>query len=92
MITEQQLDLLPNEAVEAINAANLSTREREVAIAIAKGEFPRNAAKRLGITVKTYSTYRTRIFDKLRAQNLNVKSTAQLAVLFYQAELIPGVM
>ena len=45
--------------------APLSVRERQVFLAIASGESPAEMAKSIGISVKTVSTYRARLFEKL---------------------------
>lgn len=53
----------------------LSRREREIAEEISKGTSPANIAALLGISVKTISTYRARVLEKL-----NVKSNAEIAL------------
>jgi two-component system invasion response regulator UvrY len=48
---------------------NLSNRELEVLCLIAAGKSLTNIAKELFLSVKTVSTYRTRILEKLHIQN-----------------------
>ena len=52
---------------------NLSDREYEVLHLIAKGHTVAEIARRLTLSVKTISTYRTRLLEKLR-----LKTTAQI--------------
>lgn len=65
----------------------LSARERDVVIALGRGERPRCIAARLHISVKTVATFRVRALAKL-----HLSSTSQIAVLCFQAGLIPGVV
>jgi DNA-binding NarL/FixJ family response regulator len=68
-------DLLPLQPVEATvprNAA-LSAREREVMLAFAAGKRACEIAGEINLSVKTVSTYKRRILDKLR-----LHSTADL--------------
>ncbi len=51
----------------------LSTREREILLALAAGERPGRLAHKLGLSIKTVSTYKRRVLSKLR-----VRSTAGL--------------
>ena len=44
----------------------LSDREHEVFLFIANGEYPTAISKKLSLSVKTVSTYRTRILDKMK--------------------------
>lgn len=44
---------------------DLSAREREVLIALGEGLTVSECADRMGLSVKTVSTYRTRILEKL---------------------------
>jgi DNA-binding CsgD family transcriptional regulator len=55
----------------------LSPRETQVAHALARGEAPGEIARRLGLSPKTVSAFRARVFAKLE-----VHSTAELAVWF----------
>jgi DNA-binding CsgD family transcriptional regulator len=63
----------------------LSKRELEVAVAISVGWGPSQTSEALGISIKTYSTYRSRLLEKM-----HVKSSAELAVLAFEVKLIPG--
>lgn len=45
---------------------NIARREMEVLVGIGDGETITEIAARLGISVKTVSTYRTRLLDKLQ--------------------------
>jgi len=49
----------------------LSDREYQVMRLIAQGKTVKKAAEELGLSVKTVSTYRTRILDKLKIKNTN---------------------
>lgn len=53
----------------------LSPREFEVAVAIANGTSPSAIANDLGLSVKTVSTYRARILEKM-----GMRSNAEIAV------------
>lgn len=64
------------------NLAALSTRERQVFDMIAAGLNPAVIADRLCLSVKTVSTYRARILEKL-----GVRSNAELATLHCAARL-----
>lgn len=64
----------------------LSPREMEVLQAIARGESPTVGAEKLGISTKTFATYRARIIDKLK-----VRSNAEIAVLAFELGLVAGV-
>jgi DNA-binding NarL/FixJ family response regulator len=61
----------------------LSDREFQVFHLIATGTPTREIARRLGLTVKTVSTYRMRIFDKMK-----LDSPAQLAAYAVRHRLI----
>lgn len=54
---------------------NLSVREKEVYLLIAKGLAPREIAEKLGLSVKTVSTYRARVLEKT-----GLRSNAAIAV------------
>lgn len=60
----------------------LSAREFEVFCDIAIGASPAETAERLSISVKTVSTYRQRIMDKLK-----LTSNQQVAVLAYKHKI-----
>lgn len=53
----------------APSASNLSLREREVLVGVARGFTSREVAERLGLKAKTVETYRARLQDKLGATN-----------------------
>ncbi len=61
--------LAPSRAASGLCA--LSRREREVMLYLAEGERVTDIAKRLGVSVKTASTYRSRVMKKL-----NLSTTA----------------
>jgi len=65
----------------------LSARELQVLIAIGSGIQPIQAAKRLGIAVKSFGTYRARVLEKLQ-----LESNAELAVLAFELKLVPSVL
>ena len=48
--------------------SKLSTREGQVFLAIAAGESPAKIAGRLLLSVKTVSTYRARVLEKLKVR------------------------
>lgn len=85
-----QLDLFKDAAVELLTLAKLSPREQEAALAIAKGEAPYETSLKLGISRKTLSTYRARVIEKLAP--FGAKNNARIAVLYYQAGLVDGVV
>lgn len=58
---------------EAERLKLLSEREQEVLIALARGERNADIARRLSLSAKSVSTYRSRVMEKLR-----VKTTADL--------------
>ena len=64
--------------------ALLSDRERAVMMAIARGERPADMSHRLGIDVKTVSTYRARLFAKVVMYSTN----AEIAVACADAGLL----
>lgn len=61
----------------------LSPREREVAVLLGEGLTSKEAARRLGNSVRTIECHRNHIFKKL-----NVRNVAQLAVRMYQAGML----
>lgn len=65
----------------------LSMRELQILIAISTGTTPADASNVLGISPKSFSTYRARIMEKL-----NLRSNAQLAVLSFELGLVPSVL
>lgn len=65
----------------------LSVRELQIFIAIGTGLQPVQASKRLGIAVKSFSTYRARVMEKL-----NLESNAEIAVLAFELKLVPSIL
>lgn len=65
----------------------LSKRELQILSAIAAGTPPAQAAFDMEIAVKTFSTYRARVLEKLK-----LKSNAQLAILAFELNLVPSVL
>jgi len=63
----------------------LSAREFEVFVRLAAGERPTSIAASLNLSIKTVSTYRSRILDKLR-----LKSNCQLVHYAIERDLIFG--
>ncbi len=57
------LPRIPPRTVSALG--NLSGREREVFERLARGETHREIGERLGLSIKTVDTYRSRVYDKL---------------------------
>lgn len=66
---------------------DLSQRELQILIAIGLGIRPADAAERLGIAVKSFSTYRERLLDKL-----HLESNADLAILSFELGIVPSVL
>jgi len=62
------LDILGGDESESLHAA-LSDREYEVLCLIASGESLTQIGERLSLSVKTISTYRTRILAKMKMKN-----------------------
>jgi two-component system invasion response regulator UvrY len=67
----------------APSGKRLSPREVQVLAALARGDYPAVIAKDLSLSVKTVSTYRHRILQKMQ-----MHSNAQLAVWAYRNGLI----
>lgn len=65
--------------------ASLSEREFQVFCRLAKGDTPGEIARQLSLSVKTISTYRTRVLDKMGFQ-----TNADLITYALQNELISG--
>jgi DNA-binding NarL/FixJ family response regulator len=61
--------ILPSSAGERTAHESLSDRERSVMVALASGHSPKAIAGDLGISVKTVSTYKKRLFDKMGFKN-----------------------
>lgn len=75
---------LDAERIEILaRVTTLSEREHAVMLRIARGRMPMAIAEELGIDVKTVSTYRARLMDKL-----NLTSNAEIAVAVYKAGLL----
>ena len=62
----ETLDYRPKRGGEAWAHESLSVRELEVLSLLARGRTVSQVAKRLKLSVKTVSTYRSRLLDKLR--------------------------
>ncbi len=60
---------LPLEAAKPAAAARLSSRERDVALAIATGKSNNMICEELGLKPSTVSTYKTRVFEKMGVTN-----------------------
>lgn len=67
------LDEMGRPITDVLPHSHLSSRELEVLSLLAKGRTVSQAATRLKLSVKTVSTYRTRLLEKLR-----LKTTADL--------------
>jgi len=52
-----------------VNHESLSDREFQVLCSIASGKQPMDIAKDLGLSIKTVSTYRSRIMEKIQLKN-----------------------
>ena len=70
---EQQPAPRKNRVEEAERLKLLSEREQEVLLALVRGERNADIARRLSLSTKSVSTYRSRVMEKL-----NVKTTAEL--------------
>lgn len=82
---------LAREALEELKSMNnpiaiLSSQEREVFKRIAAGFRPAQVADELKLSVKTVSTYRARIMQKL-----GLSSNAEMAILAYELNLANGI-
>ena len=66
--------------------ATLSSRERQVMLLIARGVAPADMSKQLHISVKTVSTYRARILEKLElGSNVLIALACERAGLLHDA-------
>ncbi len=72
-MSEKLLDVL-QDSNKAAEHENLSDREFEVMVAIASGKTVSQIAEQLSLSVKTVSTYRSRILEKMR-MNTNAELT-----------------
>lgn len=79
----RRLQLDAERADYQARVGTLSDREREVMLKIARGCMPMQVAEELGIDVKTVSTYRARLMEKLK-----LDSNAAIAVAAYKAGLL----
>lgn len=82
---------LAREALEELKImsdpiAGLSGQEKKVLIKIAQGASPAQIADDLQLSVKTVSTYRARIMQKL-----GLGSNAEMAILAYELKLVDGI-
>ncbi len=68
-----------NRSLEAELLKLLSKREQEVLLALTRGERNADIAARLGINVRSVSTYRSRVLEKLQ-----VKTTAELVSFMHR--------
>jgi len=60
---------LPESAVKVASVARLSSRERDVALAIASGKSNHMICEELGLKPSTVSTYKNRVFEKMGVNN-----------------------
>ena len=60
---EKELALIQNNAISRKTFSDLSYREQQVFILLAKGNRPIDISRQLKINIKTVSTYKTRIFN-----------------------------
>jgi len=65
---QEAMDRRPGASRRSANGGLLSARELEVLCLLAKGRTVSRAAKQLKLSVKTVSTYRLRLLDKLDLQ------------------------
>ena len=71
-----------NEGAEEVKRLKrLSRREQEVLLALARGERNADIARRLSLSAKSVSTYRSRVLEKL-----NARTTADLVTLMTRIE------
>jgi len=60
---------MPESAVKVASVARLSSRERDVALAIASGKSNHMICEELGLKPSTVSTYKNRVFEKMGVNN-----------------------
>lgn len=65
----QQLALAKVDANRGSPFEQLSQRETQVMLMVTSGQSPQTIAKKLHLSPKTVSTYRTRLFEKLGVEN-----------------------
>jgi DNA-binding CsgD family transcriptional regulator len=74
---------IPRPSAERPRLERLSGRERDVLERIARGQTQREIAAALGISVKTYETYRARLLEKLE-----LSSRSELVAFAIQAGIL----
>lgn len=74
---------IPRPTAERPRLERLSGRERDVLERIARGQTQREIAEALGISVKTYETYRARLLEKL-----GLSSRSELVAFAIQSGLL----
>jgi DNA-binding NarL/FixJ family response regulator len=79
----EQLALRLNSETERPPHTKLSDREFEVLLALASGRRPKEIAAQLSLSIKTVSTYRARVLEKLDLSN-----NAELAVYAVRHDLL----
>lgn len=77
----------PTESPEHKSHEALSPREGEIMLALASGRSPKAIAMDLGISIKTVSTYKKRIFDKMGFNN-----DAELIGYAIRNNLLPDIL
>ncbi|TAK89459.1 MAG: response regulator transcription factor [Burkholderiaceae bacterium] len=83
LATAQMLQPAPVELAAAATLAQLSAREREVALAVARGASNREVAQHLDITERTVKAHLSAVFEKL-----GVRDRLQLVLLMKRAHII----
>ena len=83
LATVNALQTTAAEADSATAFANLSPREREVALAVARGASNREVAQHLNITERTVKAHLSAVFEKL-----GVRDRLQLVLLMKQAHVV----
>lgn len=85
-LSDKTTELLANEVLNEVETAphqNLSERELQVFMRLSKGESVSDIAAILNLSVKTISTYRTRLKEKM-----NLNSNAEMATYAFRHGLI----
>ena len=80
----QRHAILPPDSSDHRSPDSLSPREREILFAIAAGRSPKAIAMDLGISIKTVSTYKKRLFEKM-----DFKNSAELIGYTLKSNLLP---
>ncbi len=65
----EQLAVAADRNVERARHENLSRREQQVLQLLIRGKIPSEIATELSLSIKTVSTFRTRVFEKLQVDN-----------------------